>query len=155
MWCSLGAWIQHYKASIDFLYLFLVFPPSLIPCLYCFCYCRHWVEAVMVLNLYLVIILFLSISHHWMLIINILLIFWLKIILKLLCYIQLPISCKIISRICCILSFMIDISLSFHYFLRGVAWWLEFNTTRQTLTFVPVSCVSTIINTMFVLFYLL
>jgi len=30
---------------------------------------------------------------------------------------------------------MIDIFLSFHYFLCGVAWWLEFNTTRQTSTF--------------------
>jgi len=25
---------------------------------------------------------------------------------------------------------MIEISLSFHYFLCSVAWWLEFNTTR-------------------------
>jgi len=25
---------------------------------------------------------------------------------------------------------MIEISLSFHYFLCGVAWWLEFNTTK-------------------------
>jgi len=33
------------------------------------------------------------------------------------------------------LSFMIEIFLSFHYFLCGVAWWLEFNTTRQTSTF--------------------
>jgi len=30
---------------------------------------------------------------------------------------------------------MIEIFLSFHYFLCGVAWWLEFNTTRQTSTF--------------------
>jgi len=30
---------------------------------------------------------------------------------------------------------MIVFSLSFHYFLCGVAWWLEFNTTRQTSTF--------------------
>jgi len=40
---------------------------------------------------------------------------------------------------------MIEISLSFHYFLCGVAWWLS----------VLVSCVSTIIIAMFVILLLL
>jgi len=74
--CGVAWWLEfNTTRQTSTLSLFPVFPPSLIPCLYCFCYCRHWVEVVMVLNLYLVIILFLSISHHWMLIINILLIF--------------------------------------------------------------------------------
>jgi len=50
---------------------------------------------------------------------------------------------------------MIEISLSFHYFLCGVAWWLEFNITRQFRISVPFSCVSTVIIVIFVLLLLL